>query len=399
MHSAANGHVHWDRSTYPFQGQDIRREIEEPSAPSRAHVITSFRIPRPPRFPPAINYALAMLLPLAAWFTQQALRGWMENIPFVLFFLVASVVASIGGLGPGLLSVAASAAAGYLFLATSPDTARAASAAVGTALFVPVAALIAAFGALVRAGFRERDKAAIELAEAVRVRDQFISTASHELKTPLTSLSLVVQQMARAQGGDPSSEDRRRVVSLLRQTQRLSRLVDGMLDVSRISSGRMHLNLESVDLSEVVREVGATFSEEAALVGATLTIDAPEPVTGQWDRMRLEEILSNLLSNAVKYGQGGAIRASVHRSGDTAVIAIRDEGMGIPTRDQERIFERYERGQHDSGYSGFGLGLFIVREIVTALSGTVRVESASGQGATFAVMLPLTQPTRSAPTE
>jgi two-component system, OmpR family, sensor kinase len=363
------------------------------------HVISSFRIPRPPRFPPAINYAIAVLLPVAAWCIQQALRGWIENIPFVLFFLVVSVVASTGGLGPGLVSVAASAGAGYFFLSGSPDVARAASAAVGTAVFVPVAALIAAFGALVRAGFREREKAAIELAEAVRVRDRFISTASHELKTPLTSLSLVVQQMARAQDGDASSEDRRRVVSLLRQTQRLARLVDGMLDVSRISSGRMHVNLESVDVSEVVREVGATFSDEAALVGATLTVEAPEPIMGQWDRMRLEEILSNLLSNAVKYGEGGAILASVRRSGDTAVIAISDEGMGIPTRDQERIFERYERGKHDSGYSGFGLGLFIVREIVTALSGTVQVESAPGQGATFTVVLPLTQPTGSAPTE
>ena len=375
----------------------MRREIEESSAPSGAHVISSFRIPRPPRFPPAINYALAVLLPVAAWFIQQALRGWIESIPFVLFFLVLSVVASIGGLGPGLLSVAVSALMGYAFLARSPDLARAASAAVGTAVFVPVAALIASFGALVRAGFREREKAAIELAEAVRVRDQFISTASHELKTPLTSLSLVVQQMARAQGGDPSSEDRR-VVSLLRQTQRLSRLVEGMLDVSRISSGRVHLNLESVDVSQVVQEVGATFSDEAALVGATLTVEAPQPIVGQWDRMRLEEILSNLLSNAVKYGEGGTILASVHRSGDTAVIAIRDEGMGIPARDQERIFERYERGQHDSGYSGFGLGLFIVREIVTALAGTVQVESAPGQGATFTVVLPLTQPTRSPPT-
>ena len=375
----------------------MRREIEESSAPSGAHVISSFRIPRPPRFPPAINYALAVLLPVAAWFIQQALRGWIESIPFVLFFLVLSVVASIGGLGPGLLSVAVSALMGYAFLARSPDLARAASAAVGTAVFVPVAALIASFGALVRAGFREREKAAIELAEAVRVRDQFISTASHELKTPLTSLSLVVQQMARAQGGDPSSEDRR-VVSLLRQTQRLSRLVEGMLDVSRISSGRVHLNLESVDVSQVVQEVGATFSDEAALVGATLTVEAPQPIVGQWDRMRLEEILSNLLSNAVKYGEGGAILSSVHRSGDTAVIAIRDEGMGIPARDQERIFERYERGQHDSGYSGFGLGLFIVREIVTALAGTVQVESAPGQGATFTVVLPLTQPTRSPPT-
>jgi signal transduction histidine kinase len=189
------------------------------------------------------------------------------------------------------------------------------------------------------------------------------------------------------------------VVSLLRQTQRLSRLVDGMLDVSRISTGRMHLNLESVDASQVVQEVGATFGDQAARAGAPLTIDAPEGIVGQWDRMRLEEILSNLLSNAVKYGQGGHIFASVHRSGATAVIVVRDRGMGIPPSDQERIFERYERGEHDSGYSGFGLGLFIVREIVTALHGSIQVESAPGQGATFRVVLPLTQPARSEATE
>jgi len=353
------------------------------------------RIPPPPRLSPALNYALAVLLPLAAWWIQLALRGWVENVPFVLFFLAVSLAASIAGWGPGLVSVAASAAAGYAFLSTSPNPERAVSAAVGTAIFVPVAALIAGLGALARAGFHEQENAALELAEAVRARDKFISIASHELKTPLTSLSLVVQQMARTLGRASSSGDPRlKVESLVRHTQRLSRLVDGMLNVSRISSGRMHLNIEDVDLSEVVREVGASF-EDADHPGSVLTIDAPAGIVGQWDRMRLEQIATNLLSNAVKYGEGRPILVAVHRRGEAAALVVTDHGMGIPAVDHERIFERFERGQHGPGYSGFGLGLWIVREVATALGGTVAVESAPARGATFTVVLPLAQATRS----
>jgi signal transduction histidine kinase len=349
---------------------------------------TRFRIPPPPELPPLAAHAIAVLLPLGALAVERALRSWVEHIPFVLFFFVVSLVSSLGGWGPGVLAAVASAACGYSFLATSTDPERAAVALIGTAVFFPVACLIAAIGALVRAGFREREAATRELAEAVRVREQFISTASHELKTPLTSLSLVVQQMIRLRAGEAIPGAEQRLRNLQRHTDRLARLVDDLLDVSRVTAGRLHLDLAPVDLSEVVREVAARFDHDVARAGTTLRLDAPPGVVGEWDRLRVDQIVTNLLSNAVKYGAGKPIDVSVARNGDDALLVVADAGIGIAPTDHERIFERFERGAHSSGYGGFGLGLFIVREIVTALGGSVIVESAPERGARFTVVLP-----------
>jgi signal transduction histidine kinase len=353
-----------------------------------ARTQTRFRIPPPPDLPPVAAYALAVLLPLAALALERAFRPWVEHIPFVLFFLVVSLVASIGGPGPGLLAAVTSAACGYTFLTTSSHPERVAGALVGTALFLPVACLIAAIGALVRAGFREREAATGELAEAVRVREQFISTASHELKTPLTSLSLVVQQMARVRAGDAIPGAEQRLRNLQRHTERLARLVDDLLDVSRVTAGRLHLDIARFDLVEVVREVVARFDHDVARAGATIRVDAPAVVMGEWDRLRVDQIVTNLLSNAVKYGAGKPVYVSVSARGPDAVLVVADGGVGIASADQARIFERFERGAHAAGYGGFGLGLFIVREIVTALDGTVTVESAPQHGARFTVVLP-----------
>ncbi|OFX24524.1 MAG: hypothetical protein A2V77_06595 [Anaeromyxobacter sp. RBG_16_69_14] len=353
-----------------------------------------FRIPPPPRLPAPANYALAVLLPFAAFVIQLALRSWMTPIPFVPFFLVVSLVSSLGGWGPGFISVALSAACGHHFLAVYAG--QAALALPGTAVFLPVALTIAALGAVVRSGFRERESAAIELAEAVRLRDEFISTASHELKTPLTSLSLVVQHLTRAEPYDVGPVTLRRLGSVLRQTDRLTALVDNLLDVSRISSGQMHLDLEDLDLLEVVREVADRFQGALEQAGARLRVDSNGPVVGRWDRLRLEQILTNLLSNALKYGEGRPIVVAARRRGGTALLRVSDNGMGIAAENHVRIFERFERGEYRSAPSGFGIGLWIVREIVTMLGGTVSVVSAPREGATFTVALPVSGPPGSA---
>jgi signal transduction histidine kinase len=353
-----------------------------------------FRIPPPPRLPAAVNYALAALLPVVAFVFQLALRAWMTPVPFVPFFLVISLVSSLGGWGPGFISVAVSGACGYYFLAVYAG--HAALALPGTAIFFPVALAIAALGAIVRSGFRERESAALELAEAVRLRDEFISTASHELKTPLTSLSLVVQHLTRAEPYDVGPVTLRRLGSVLRQTDRLTALVDNLLDVTRISSGQMHLDLEDLDLLEVVREVADRFQGALEQAGARLNVDSDGPVVGRWDRLRLEQVLTNLLSNAVKYGEGQPIAIAARQLDGTALLKVSDRGMGIAPENHIRIFERFERGEYRSAPSGFGIGLWIVREIVTVLGGTVSVVSAPREGATFTVTLPLSGPRRSA---
>lgn len=348
----------------------------------------TFRIPPPPELPPIAAYALAVALPIVALLVEDALRGWVEHIPFVLFFFVVSLVASIGGWGPGVVAVVASAACGYAFLATSLDAERRASALLGTALFSPVATLIMGIGALVRAGFREREAAARELAQAVRIRDEFISMASHELKTPLTSLTLVVQQLTRARRGDVIAGADERLRTVQRHTERLARLIDDILDVSRMTSGQLRLELSTLDLSELVREVAARFEPDVARAGATLTLEAPPGVVGEWDRRRVEQVVGNLLSNAIKYGEGQPIHVSVATAEAEALVVVTDRGIGIAPAEQRRIFKRFERGDHGPGYAGIGLGLWIAQEIVMALGGSIRVDSVPGRGATFTVALP-----------
>jgi signal transduction histidine kinase len=345
-----------------------------------------------------VGAAVAVVAPLCAFGLEQALRPWVEHIPFVLFFFVVSMVASATGWVPGLLSVVVSALCGYLFLSSSPHADIAAGALVGSALFLPVAAIIAGFGALVRAGFQEREAAARELAAAVQVRDEFISVASHELKTPLTSLSLLVQHLTRREAPPAQADLPRLLSSIRRQTDRLGALVDGLLDVSRVTSGRLELQLEPLDLSELVHEVVARFQDETGEQGPVIRVQADGHAAGTWDRLRVEQIVTNLVSNAIKYGEGSPVDVHVHvhvrGSERDAEVVVRDRGMGIAPADHGRVFERFERGDHGSAQSGFGIGLWIVREIATALGGSVTLDSAPGQGAAFTVTLPVDGPRR-----
>lgn len=234
-----------------------------------------------------------------------------------------------------------------------------------------------------------------ELVKAIRARDEFLSIASHELKTPLTSLMMQVQFRQRAlAAGDTSvfapAGLARMVAGDVRQVDRLTRLVDDMLDVSRISSGRFTLAIgESVDLTTVVRDVLERSAAVLAAAGCSVAIDAPtSPVMGRWDRARLEQVVLNLLTNAMKYGRGRPIHCSVRATSQRASFAIRDEGLGIAPQDQERIFEVFERAISANEVSGLGLGLYIARRIVEAHGGSIGVVSELGHGATFTVELP-----------
>jgi signal transduction histidine kinase len=223
--------------------------------------------------------------------------------------------------------------------------------------------------------------------EAVRERDEFLSIASHELKTPLTSLALQSESLrVAARRGDAEATARKAEV-VRRNVKRLAALVASMLDLSRIRAGRLELELEDVDLADVAREVTARFEDEAQRAGCTLVLHAPEPVVGHWDRLRIDQVLTNLLSNAVKYGPGKPVEVRVGAVERRAVLTVRDHGIGIPADDQRRIFEQFTRAVSERHYGGFGLGLWIVRSIVASLGGDVRVESAPGEGSTFTIEL------------
>ncbi len=237
-----------------------------------------------------------------------------------------------------------------------------------------------------------------EAQQAVRVREEFLQVASHELKTPLTPLSLKLQMLARAAESLPRERFPRLSGDLdmmRQQVQRLSSLMDELLDISRINAGRFSLTLEVVDLCALVRDAAARFEPEALRLGGRLRVDVPEPLVGVWDRQRLEQVLTNLLSNALKYGGGRPVLARVWSEGRLACISVRDEGIGIAPEALSRIFEKFERAVSERHYGGLGLGLYITRQIVEALGGTIRVESAPHQGSTFTVKLPLSPPAAS----
>jgi signal transduction histidine kinase len=238
----------------------------------------------------------------------------------------------------------------------------------------------------------EREHLLTELKEAVRLRDEFLSVASHELNTPLTPLSLRLQALARLTEVEPGSPLAARlgqeVQVMGRQVKRLANLVRELLDVSRISTGRLTLQLEEVDLAEVSREVLVRLGPEAERAGSGLSLHVEGPVVGQWDRLRLEQVLMNLLSNALKYGAGKPVHVRVEQEEGRARLVVRDEGIGIPPEALGRIFDRFERAVSERNYGGLGLGLYVTRQVIDAMGGRVTAQSTPGHGALFIVELP-----------
>lgn len=235
-----------------------------------------------------------------------------------------------------------------------------------------------------------------DLERAVRARQELLNICGHELKTPLSSLRLQTQTAKRRIAkGDHSVFEPKRVEKLLEsyenQIERLVRLVDDMLDITRISSGKLNLNPERIALPKLVLEVLDRFSDQLIAAGCSISTSLAPDISGYWDRFRVEQVLTNLLTNAIKYGSGSPISVAISKSPDgaSAMLQVSDQGMGIAPADHERIFNRFERAISANEVSGLGLGLFITREIVAAHCGRITVDSTLGKGATFTVTLPI----------
>jgi signal transduction histidine kinase len=250
--------------------------------------------------------------------------------------------------------------------------------------------ILSATGLLLGAAVSERRRAEAEAREAVRARDEFLSIASHELKTPLTSLQLQLESLAGKLKASPSLSTTflTKMQIILRQSHRLAELIDELLDISRITSRRLDLQLEEVDLAALVREVAARAEEGLSQAGSRLELDVEGPVWGSWDKQRLHQVVDNLVSNAIKYGAGKPIAISLKANSGTAVLKVRDQGIGIAPEDQARIFQRFVRAVSPHHYGGFGLGLWIARQIVERLGGGIEVTSRPNEGSTFTVALP-----------
>lgn len=234
-------------------------------------------------------------------------------------------------------------------------------------------------------------KAVRKANDALRARDEFMAMASHELRTPLTTLVLRLQALHRLlhelQTGGPE-ELSQKLEKAIRQTDRLTKLVDMLLDVSRVTSDRLELDLESLDLSELVRDVALRCAGTDHRRASMLQVHAPTGVTGEWDRSRIDQVLTNLLSNAMKFGAGQPIDVDLDADAENVRITVRDRGIGIANEDVRRIFGRFERAVPVREYGGLGLGLYIARLIVEAHQGKIRVASTPGAGSTFTVEIP-----------
>lgn len=230
-----------------------------------------------------------------------------------------------------------------------------------------------------------------DLQAAVQERDTFISIASHELRTPLSTLKLQAQILQRLAQRDPAAltpaKIMEKMASFDRNIDRMDALIDQLLNVSRLMDGTLTTQTAPCDLRLIVDDAATRLSVELQASGSALHNGVQDPVRGTWDENRLDHILTNLISNAIKYGRGNPITIACDQTPETVSLEVRDQGHGILPGHLDRIFARFERGTQGSR-QGLGLGLWIVREYVESMGGTIEVESVPDQGSTFRLRLP-----------
>lgn len=234
--------------------------------------------------------------------------------------------------------------------------------------------------------------AEVEAHRAMKARNDFLAMASHELRTPLTTLQLHLNSfqvlVARGLIEDRSKVDAR-VRILRRQVVHLTQLANTLLAASGLTGTRPPASNSEADVSALVRTVVEDFRSVGEPGSSELKLVRADPVTGHWDPVRVEQIVVNLISNAIKYGAGKLVEIEVRRTDAQVEIAVRDHGPGIPASVREHLFERFFRADAGSGIAGMGLGLYVVRQLVDAMKGSVSVQSQPAQGSEFTVRLPL----------
>jgi signal transduction histidine kinase len=242
---------------------------------------------------------------------------------------------------------------------------------------------------------RELQHANESLKQLDRMKDDFVSTVSHELRTPLTS----IRSFAEILHDNPELDEAERrefLGIIISESERLTRLINDMLDLAKIEAGQMTWNMAPTDLATIIHAAvaaaGQLFRDKGVALSLELAAGLP-PITGDADR--LTQVIINLLSNAVKFTPGGAGRVSValERSGEREIVRVSDNGPGVAPEDQQAIFERFRQGGDamTAKPEGTGLGLPICRMIAEHHGGAISVESAPGMGATFIVTLPIEQ--------
>jgi signal transduction histidine kinase len=250
---------------------------------------------------------------------------------------------------------------------------------------------------------RELNQTQGELQRSLRMRDEFMSLVAHELRTPLNTLFLETQMRSlQLKRGTLASIQPEQFDAMIKRDERqikaMIRLIDDMLDVSRMRSGQLSIRPAQVELMTLLERVVSDLSLQAAATGCKLSLQEHPPVQGCWDEFRIEQVVVNLLTNALRYGGGQPVEVSVQYADNLVRIHVRDEGKGIAQQDLERIFEPYERGARNGEPKGLGLGLYISRQLAVSHGGELRVTSKPGEGSTFTLSLPTCEQTVAAAT-
>lgn len=229
-----------------------------------------------------------------------------------------------------------------------------------------------------------------ELEESIRMRDEFISVASHELRTPVTKILLNLQFVKRTT--DAMSDKLFKALDVCEtSTKELISIMDNLVDVSRLRLGQLEIRRTKTNITGIVLNVLTKFKDQIRLSGNHVSFVHDGDIIGYWDQTRLDQLFTNLLSNAVKYAEGKPIKLELKVNEESVTFTISDEGPGIPYNKQPTIFERFERAADSRKISGLGLGLYVSRQIVEAHKGQITLESRPGKGAKFTVILPVKQ--------
>lgn len=228
-----------------------------------------------------------------------------------------------------------------------------------------------------------------DLEDALKMRDEFLSVVSHELRTPLTKILLNVQMMKR-NSSDHSERTLKSLDSTESNTKELIEIMDSLVEVNRLRSGKMEVKRTKTNITDHVIKVIGEYKDDIRLSGSQVSFSHPGDVIGYWDQRRIDQLVSALLSNAVNYGKGQPIRIELSKVEDGISLVIADQGEGIPYQKQLKVFERFERAANYQQTCGLGLGLYLAKQIVDAHKGTISLESQPGNGSTFTVFLPLT---------
>lgn len=232
-----------------------------------------------------------------------------------------------------------------------------------------------------------------KLEKSIEVRDNFLSIASHELKTPLTTLKLQLQitqrNLVKVDTSATFIELEKELVFCLKQIEYLIKLVDDLLDVSKIRSEKIDLHFSKINLSQLLEDTLSKFKILFENSKNSLTINIEKDLLGVWDTERIQQVITNIFNNVIKHSPGTGVNISALREQNKIVIKIQDFGPGIDLQEQKKLFKRFERAKASKNIGGLGLGLFLSKKIIEAHKGTIRLYSSKGNGCLFKIELPI----------